>query len=304
MQALSEQDNRYKSLYGLLGLFLFILFCSALGSYLMQGLGQWAGEDYQNAILKIKTENSLHIRYYVRLSSIVSQVTTFLLPALMISIFLHRNDWTAFLKLHRGPSFQLSALGVFFLFATFPIAQWLFEFNKSLPLPDWAVSLEQDLGELSNALLVMESPSELIFNLITIAVVPALAEELLFRGVLQQKIRALSQRPHFSIWLAALIFSAVHGQFEGFLARLLLGAALGYLLYWTNNLWIPIIAHFFNNGIQVVLKYYHPIPSEKTANLELSSLLLVVSIIFTFILGYLIINYSGKTSTRHRTASK
>lgn len=304
MQALSERDILHKSLYGLVGLFLFVLFCSALGGLAMQGLGEWAGEDYQNAVAKLKANNELHIRNYVRLSSIVSQITTFLLPALIISYFLYRRDWATFLKLNRPPTFQLAILGVCFLFASFPIAQWFFELNKSLPLPSWATDLEEDLGELSAALLVMEQPSELFFNLITIALIPALGEELLFRGVLQQKISILSRSPHFAVWLAALIFSAVHGQFEGFLARLVLGAALGYLLYWTKNLWIPIIAHFFNNGIQVVLKYYNRMPNETNANLELSNLLVVVSVIFALVLGYLIANYNRKTVAHHRTASK
>jgi membrane protease YdiL (CAAX protease family) len=228
------------------------------------------------------------------MSSIVSQVCTFLLPALFITWWFYPNRMIDELHLRRLPKWSLTLLAIFFLFTIFPLAQWLLEFNKSLPLPEWAVSLEQDLGNLSKALLVMESPWELIFNLLTIAVIPAVGEELLFRGVLQDRLSRWTKKPHVAVWLAAIIFSAVHGQFEGFLARLALGAALGYLLYWTNNLWIPIIAHFFNNGLQVVIRYFQKAPAEVDSNGELPILLLVVSIILAAVLAFLLANFNRK----------
>ena len=64
------------------------------------------------------------------------------------------------------------------------------------------------------------------------------------------------KNPHVAIWLAALIFSAIHMQFQGFLPRMLLGAILGYLYHWTGNLWVPIFAHLVNNGVQIVGQYF------------------------------------------------
>lgn len=65
-----------------------------------------------------------------------------------------------------------------------------------------------------------------------------------------------TKNPHVAIWIAAFIFSAIHFQFFGFVPRMLLGALFGYLYYWSGNLWIPMLAHFFNNGIQIVAMYY------------------------------------------------
>ncbi|MEL6718911.1 MAG: type II CAAX endopeptidase family protein [Bacteroidota bacterium] len=300
MHTLRANDPYSNPLYAIIGLFLFILFFSACGSFIMQGIAHFAGTDYQDAITQLKTNNTLGIRNYVRLSSIISQLTTFAIPSLALVLFIYRKKWSKFLKINHLPPYQLIVLGVFFLFATFPLAQWLLVFNRSLPLPEWAVSLEKDLGALSSALLVMESPWELVINIFTIAIIPAIGEELLFRGVLQQKLQSWIKRPHIAIWLAAIIFSAFHGQFEGFLARLLLGAALGYLLYWTNNLWIPILAHFFNNAAQVTIQYFTDIRPEADRIPEIPSFLLFLSIILAAVLGYLIIHFNNKTLVHDR----
>lgn len=294
MQTPFEPKTRLSHAYALVGLLLLVVLGTALSSLLMQGVAQSVGSDYSVVVNNLTTNNQLRFRNIVRLASIISQCCTFLLPSLFIVWWFHPRRVAVTLKLKRFPRFSLIVLGVFFLFAIFPIAQWLLIFNKSLPLPDWASSLEKDLGNLATALLVMESPWELIFNLITIAFIPALGEELLFRGVLQQKLTALTQKPHLSICLAAIIFSAVHGQFEGFLPRLALGAALGYLLYWTNNLWIPIIAHFFNNALQVVFRYFADVPVQADPNANFPLLLLVVSIILAAVLAYLLINFNRK----------
>jgi len=98
---------------------------------------------------------------------------------------------------------------------------------------------------------------ELIFNVFLIGIIPGIGEELIFRGLIQRNIRKIIENPIAAIWITAVIFSAFHFQFQGFIPRLLLGALLGYLYYWTNNLWVPIIAHAFNNGIQVIMQYLY-----------------------------------------------
>jgi uncharacterized protein len=102
----------------------------------------------------------------------------------------------------------------------------------------------------------MKTPILLIANLIIIAVLPGIGEELIFRGILQKQVGLMLKNPIAAIWIAGFIFSAIHLQFEGFLPRMALGVVLGYLYHWTQNLWVPIIAHAFNNGIQVIVIYY------------------------------------------------
>ena len=69
----------------------------------------------------------------------------------------------------------------------------------------------------------------------------------------RRTIIAWSGSVHVGIWLAAALFSAIHLQFYGFVPRMLLGALFGYLYIWTGNLWVPMLAHFFNNGFAVVM---------------------------------------------------
>lgn len=84
------------------------------------------------------------------------------------------------------------------------------------------------------------------------ALCPAITEEFFFRGALQRLIGKWNPNPHFVIWNAAILFSAFHLQFYGFIPRMLLGAYLGYLLLWTRSIWIPVFAHFINNATAVI----------------------------------------------------
>ena len=59
-------------------------------------------------------------------------------------------------------------------------------------------------------------------------------------------------KAHIAIWITAIIFSAVHFQFYGFIPRVLLGAFFGYLALWSGSLWLPIFAHALNNSLVVI----------------------------------------------------
>jgi len=110
------------------------------------------------------------------------------------------------------------------------------------------------LEEFTLKLVNVHSISDLLFNFLLIAVIAGLGEELFFRGILQ-KIFSEWRNAVLAIWLAAFVFSAIHLQFYGFFPRMLLGAFFGYLLYWSGNLWLPILAHTINNGLAVIFYY-------------------------------------------------
>ena len=103
----------------------------------------------------------------------------------------------------------------------------------------------------------MELPIDLLVAMLVIAVLPAIGEELVFRGLIQNELYRGTKNIHVAIWVAAILFSAIHFQFFGFVPRLLLGALFGYLYYWSRNLWIPILAHFVNNGLSVLVMYFY-----------------------------------------------
>ena len=140
-----------------------------------------------------------------------------------------------------------------------PVIEWTSMLNQHLVLPSWMNSIEtwmrsseDQATEITKAFLSTKSIGGLLGNLVIVAVLPALGEELLFRGLLQKLIKRMTGNGHAAIWITAALFSALHLQFFGFLPRLLLGALFGYLLEWTGMLWLPILAHFINNATGVI----------------------------------------------------
>jgi len=95
----------------------------------------------------------------------------------------------------------------------------------------------------------------MILNLFIIAILPAVGEEFFFRGVLQKILIRLFKSVHVAIWVTAFIFSAIHFQFFGFVPRFILGLIFGYLFFWSGTLWLPVISHFINNAVPVIMSY-------------------------------------------------
>lgn len=243
-----------------LGALLLLVVSMLLGSGIGNGLGfliaHLQGVSLTELLSTFGEHSSLGERNLMRAVNFIAHLFTFALPPLFVAALLYRSGWKRYFMLHRAPSFGFLAAGVLFLLAIFALSQVAYWVNQQLPLPDWASGLESKAGRLVKGLLVMKSPLELGFTLLVVAVMPAIGEELVFRGVLQQKLEQASGRPVAAIWAAALIFSAFHLQFAGLLPRLLLGAGLGYLYYWSRSLWAPITAHFFVNGLQAVALYF------------------------------------------------
>jgi len=138
------------------------------------------------------------------------------------------------------------------------------EWNAEINFPDfarefeeWARAQEDTATQLTQFLTNLSSPGELILALVIIAILPAIGEELVFRGLIQNELYRGTKNIHISIWFAAVLFSAIHMQFYGFVPRLLLGALFGYLYYWSGNLVLAIIAHFVNNAVSVVALYFY-----------------------------------------------
>src|SRR5690606_18849509 len=129
-------------------------------------------------------------------------------------------------------------------------------------LPSFLAGFEAYLKEkeelaktLTGVFLQMHGWLDVFYTIIIIAVIPAIGEELLFRGVLQTEFHKMTKNGHLAVWIAAAIFSFIHFQFYGFLPRLFLGAILGYIYLFSHNLWLPIFGHFANNAFGVLWIY-------------------------------------------------
>ena len=119
----------------------------------------------------------------------------------------------------------------------------------------WARASEDRAQVLTTFLTRFTSTGRLLLALVVIAVVPAVSEELVFRGVIQKNlVRWFS--PHVGVWLGAVIFSAIHLQFFGFVPRFVLGLVLGYLYLWSGNILVSMVAHFAQNAFQLLIIYF------------------------------------------------
>ncbi|MBL7829268.1 MAG: CPBP family intramembrane metalloprotease [Saprospiraceae bacterium] len=168
-----------------------------------------------------------------------------------------KPDWPDYLKTRRAPGITLIGLTVLLMAVSIPLVLYSLNINKLIPLPDFFKELEAQTESVLKGLLRMDHLGEFLGNLTIIALLPALGEELVFRGIIQRQLMRRISNPFLAILLASAIFSLAHFQLEGFIPRMLLGIILGWLYWETQNFWVPVIGHFFNNGIQVLGQYLY-----------------------------------------------
>lgn len=194
----------------------------------------------------------------LKISQIAFSFLGFLVPGLLLTYLTHPEP-AMYLGLRRTPRFFQLMLALLVIFCSLPLVGALNEWNQTWPLPKVLRDLEASAEELTKRILIMPDIGSLVMNLFIIALLPAVAEEVLFRGVLQRIVTKLVKNG----WVAALItgafFSFIHFQFLGFMPRFLLGFLLGAIYFVTGNLWLSIAGHFLNNGLQVVLVYLYQI---------------------------------------------
>jgi len=186
---------------------------------------------------------------YLKLMQFFSGIGLFITPTLLYA-YLTNFDFK-FAK----PNRQNTILVIAIMMLITPFIGILLEWNMMIPFPEWVSSFDNDSEKIVEAFIKMNHLGDLFFNLLVIAIVPAIGEELLFRGYLQQKFGNWLGNPHTSILITAFLFSAIHFHFQGMIPRFVLGVLLGYLFYWSKTLWLPIIAHFVNNAQAVILSY-------------------------------------------------
>lgn len=227
-----------------------------LGSLLVNSLAYAQGLNGMTFLGNMNEDSPLQHRNMARWANLFPHLFAFTLASLSCAWFFYRKNWLKNLQLNRMPGWVFLGAGLLFILGIFPVAQSSYWINQQLPLPTWMKDMEKNANELVKILLHMDSPAELLLNLLTVGVVAAIGEELVFRGIVQQQISRVVNNPILGIWLTAIIFSAIHMQFVGFLPRMILGAGLGYLFYWSRSLWLPIIVHFLFNSLQVVAYYF------------------------------------------------
>ncbi len=192
---------------------------------------------------------------------VVQSIGIFIVPPFILGWLFH-GKIAEYLNLNKTVSFSSVLLVLVLSFAASPFVNFIGEINANMQFPGWLAGVENWMKNaedkatvLTEAFLKVETMGGLLFNIFMIAFLPAIGEELLFRGVIQRIFTNWTRNYHWGIWISALLFSALHMQFYGFVPRLFLGVLFGYLLVWSGSIWLPIIAHFINNGVAVVAMY-------------------------------------------------
>jgi membrane protease YdiL (CAAX protease family) len=210
----------------------------------------------------------------LKISQVLTTACLFILPP----VWLAKREKTALKDFYgfKKPQLFLVVLVVLIMIFSMPVMEWVALTNQKMTLPDalktienWMRAKEDEAMKMTILLLKVDHAWDFFINLFIIALLPAVAEEFIFRGAVQRSFTRMFHNPHVAIWITAIIFSAIHVQFFGFLPRLLLGAAFGYIYWWTGSLWYTMLAHFLNNAYAVCLAWYmqvHHMPMDSLDN--------------------------------------
>ena len=197
----------------------------------------------------------------MKISQLILSVGVFIFPPFVLA-FLCSKKPLAYLWLNQKTSWLDAGYVILFMLIIIPFVNLLGEMNQQLVLPKFMAGLESTLksmedqaNKLVEQMLQVHGYAALLFNVFLIALLPAIGEELFFRGAL---IRVFQNWKGMipAIWIVAILFSTIHLQFYGFVPRLLMGAFFGYLILWSGNIRLAVIAHFINNVVAVLFYYF------------------------------------------------
>ncbi|HSG67511.1 MAG TPA: CPBP family intramembrane glutamic endopeptidase [Bacteroidales bacterium] len=277
---------------------LFTLIFGMAAGYLFYGSDMM---DYINGSTSFTDPRILPLLKYLQL---VNTLGLFLFPPLVFALLTDRKP-LSYIKLDRSPSLLSTIAGISMIIVILPFLHWTAGINEMLKLPeflagleDWMKESEAQAAEITKLFLSTGSFKGLLVNMLMIAVLPALGEEFLFRGVLLRLFREWTGRVHLAVIISALLFSALHLQFYGFIPRFILGLILGYLFVWTRSIWVPVIVHFVNNGVAVTAAWLY---ERGTSHTDVESLgsadqpfMIVSSLVMVIALVILVKIYEGK----------
>lgn len=226
----------------------------------------------------------------LKIMNSANQLIGFLGSALLFALFFGNVSVDGFWAKKWSKLIGFLPLLIFF---ALPLLLVSFEFNSMLiPEGGYLEGLfkpsEELAGEMTETMLTMNTPLDLVIMLLVVAVLPGICEEFAFRGVLQSQLAKGFKNVHLGIWVSAFIFSAIHFQFYGFIPRMLLGAFFGYLVIHTGSIWTAVVAHTLNNGYAVVSAYMAgQMPDMSTEDMDNATLnpyfVLISAVIFSLL---------------------
>ena len=200
----------------------------------------------------------------LRFMQISSQIFTFVLPPILYAMLINENPKES-LGI-KNVSYHWFIIGFIMMFAILPLNNVFAEWNAGLKLPESMSRIEELIKEMyESSAVVLEKLVNVntfggfVINLIMIAGLAALGEELLFRSIIQTSLIKTCKNAHVGIIIASAIFSFIHFDFYAFIPRLVLGMLLGYMFYYSRSIWVSMFMHFVNNATAVVIYYLNNI---------------------------------------------
>lgn len=193
----------------------------------------------------------------VKWANALSLLLVLLLPAGLYAYLSHPRPLT-YLKLNQGISGLYLLLGILAMVVTIPAVSFMEQWGEFIPMSKELKAMDDRYTLVARSILSTSDAFQFIVSVVTICILPAIIEELFFRGCLQTTlVRSLPKSPFTAILITAIIFSALHGQLSGFVPRIFLGMILGLAFHYSGNLWLSIGMHFLNNFLSVTLMFLY-----------------------------------------------
>lgn len=261
--------------------------------FLLLSLGMLASHGIESILTKRVNIMEQYSGDAMLLIQLLSHVFGLILPAFILSKT--RNS----IKVYLG-AFKIDYNQVFYslllLIVSLPIINLLTIVNLKIPLSEFLNGREKELEDLIKQFLQMDGISDLMIRLIIIAIIPAIGEEWIFRGIVQNQLIRFFNHPWIGLMVTAIIFSGIHMQFQGFLPRFGLGIILGYCYLKTNSLFYPVLLHLLFNAFQILMVYWMGVDAmeqDQTLNSNWT-LLIIPSIISIPVIYWISKNISFK----------
>jgi hypothetical protein len=204
------------------------------------------GRDYINLTTGVLPSDPNSLAAF-RILQICQSIGLFIIPGLVLG-YLFAETPRSYLGFKTISKKQVG-YGVVVSLLAIPGVNLLASINEMIPLAQWMIDMEESAMRLTRAFLETTSYGVLLLNLFMVAVLPAVGEELIFRGIIQKLFTNITGRVVWGVIIASALFSFFHFQFQGFIPRFALGMLFGYLYAWTGTIWLPIITHFVNNAL-------------------------------------------------------
>ena len=254
-KAILAEREPYRKFLILVGIALILaVLSSTIGAFIAQLI---TGVSIFGNPLALSDINNSDVVLALKITQLFSAIGTFLLPPI-IAAYLFSLDIKEYLGANKLISIQQLLIAVFLIVLIQPFVNWMSLINAGVQLPDWLQNLMNAPGnsaqKIGEALMKGSSLGSLIFSAFVIAIVPAVSEELIFRGVIQKLFVDLAKNKHVGIILTAILFSALHMDVAGFIPRFALGAMLGYLYLWSGSIYLSMAAHFANNLLAFLME--------------------------------------------------